>query len=104
MELVKSHLGRLRIIAFLEGISFLLLMFIAMPLKYYWGLTHATMDIGMAHGILFILYIFMVIPVQSELKWSPSTTLWALVASVLPFGTFIADVKIFRKYAEVEVN
>jgi integral membrane protein len=104
MELVKSHLGRLRIVAFLEGISFLLLMFIAMPLKYIWGLTHATMDIGMAHGILFILYIFMVVPVQSELKWSTATTLWALIASVLPFGTFIADVKIFRKYSEVKMN
>jgi integral membrane protein len=104
MELVKSHLGRLRIVAFLEGISFLLLMFIAMPLKYIWGLTHATMDIGMAHGILFILYIFLVVPVQSEYKWSSSTTLWAMIASLLPFGTFIAEFKIFRKYAEVEVN
>jgi integral membrane protein len=94
----------LRIVAFLEGLSFLLLMFVAMPLKYVWGYTHATMDIGMAHGVLFILYIFMVIPVQSELKWSTSTTLGALVASVLPFGTFIADAKIFRKYTRVEVN
>ena len=75
-----------------------------MPLKYVWGYTEATMDIGMAHGVLFILYIFMVIPVQSELKWSTSTTLWALIASVLPFGTFIADAKIFRKYAKVEAN
>lgn len=104
MELLKSNLGRLRIVAFLEGLSFLLLMFVAMPLKYVWGYTHATMDIGMAHGILFILYIFMVIPVQSEFKWSTSTTLWALVASVLPFGIFAADARIFSKYAKVKAN
>ena len=105
MDLIKSSLGRLRIIAFLQGVSFLLLMFVAMPLKYVWGLTHATMDIGMAHGLLFILYILLVIPVQFELKWNKKTTFLVLLASVLPFGTFVADAKIFRKhYAKVRSN
>ena len=104
MELLKSHLGRLRIVAFLEGMSFLILMFVAMPLKYMGGYEHATQDVGMAHGVLFILYIFMVIPVQHEYKWPATTTMWALVASVLPIGTFVADAKIFRKYANVKVN
>lgn len=99
MDMLKSNLGRLRIVAFLEGLSFLLLMFIAVPLKYFGDYPHATKDIGMAHGVLFILYILMVIPVQNELKWSKPTTFLVLLASVLPFGTFVADAKIFKKYS-----
>jgi len=104
MELVKSQLGRLRIIAFLEGISFLLLMFVAMPLKYIGGYLHATQDVGMAHGVLFILYIFMVIPVQQQFKWSIKTTFLVLLASILPFGTFVADAKVFKKYYGLKVD
>ena len=99
MELLNSHLGRLRIIGFLEGMSFLILMFVGMPLKYYFGYPHATQDIGMAHGVLFILYILMLIPVRKEFNWSFKTTSLSFVASVLPFGTFVADAKIFKKYS-----
>ena len=97
MELLKTNIGRLRIIGFLEGVSFLLLMGIGMPLKYYGGYPHATQDIGMAHGLLFIAYVISVFPVRKELKWSNTTTLLVLLASVIPFGTFIAEYKLFRK-------
>ena len=98
MELLNSHIGRLRIIGFLEGLSFILLMGIGMPLKYYGGYEHATQDIGMAHGVLIIAYIISVFPARKDLKWSNSTTLLVLLASIVPFGTFIADHKLFRKY------
>ena len=98
MELLNTHIGRFRIIGFLEGVSFLLLMGIGMPLKYYWGYEHATQDIGMAHGVLFIGYVISVFPARKDLKWSNSTTLFVLLASIIPFGTFIADYKLFRKY------
>ena len=91
MELLKSHLGRLRIVAFFEGISFLLLMFVAVPMKYIGGYTHATQEIGMAHGVLFVLYVFLLIPVQHELKWKPMTTALVFLASILPFGTLWRD-------------
>lgn len=104
MEMFKSSLGRLRIVAFLEGLSFLILMFVAMPLKYIGGYEHATQDVGMAHGVLFIAYVFMVIPVQHEYKWSKSTVFYVLLASILPFGTFVADKRIFRKYYKAEVK
>ena len=97
MELLKTNIGRFRIIGFLEGVSFLLLMFVAMPLKYYGGYPHATQDIGMAHGVLFIAYVISVFPVRKELKWSNRTTFLVLLASVLPFGTFIVEYKLFRK-------
>jgi integral membrane protein len=95
--LFSTSLGKLRIIAFLEGISFILLLGIAMPLKYYWGIPEAVRIVGMAHGILFLLYIFYVILVRTENNWSLKTTFLAMIASVLPFGTFVADVKLFRE-------
>ena len=98
MELLYTHLGRLRIIGFLEGISFILLVGVAMPLKYIGGYTHATWDIGMIHGVLFITYILAVIPVKFALNWNLKTTFLVLLASLLPFGTFVAEIKIFRRY------
>ena len=98
MELLYSHLGRLRIIGFLEGLSFILLVGVAMPLKYIGGYQHATWDIGMIHGVLFISYIIAVIPVKFELNWNLKTTFYVLLASLLPFGTFVAEYKIFRNY------
>lgn len=98
MELIYSHLGRLRIIGFLEGISFILLVGVAMPLKYIGGYQYATWDIGMIHGILFITYIIAVIPVKFALNWNIKTTFLVLLSSLLPFGTFVAEFKIFRKY------
>lgn len=99
MGLLNSHLGRLRIIAFLEGVSYLLLLGVAMPLKYFGGYVNATQDVGMAHGILFVMYILAIIPVKIGLKWPLQTTAWVVLASLLPFGTFVADNKIFRKYS-----
>jgi integral membrane protein len=92
----KTNLGLLRIIGLLEGISFLVLMGIAMPLKYIWDMPELIYSTGMAHGLLFVLYIFFVLLVGYQLKWSFVTIFWALLASLLPFGTFVADKKIFQ--------
>lgn len=94
--LLKTQLGRLRIVGFAEGISFLLLLGIAMPLKYIMGLPAAVRVIGMAHGVLFVLYVLLVIVVKIERNWSFTKMLLALLASLVPFGTFWADAKLFR--------
>lgn len=94
--MLKTDIGRLRIIAFLEGLSFLLLLFVAMPLKYYGGYTEATKELGMAHGVLFTMYVIAVFPAKEQKGWSWFTTLVVLAASVFPFGTFVADYKLFR--------
>lgn len=96
IHLLKDTLGRLRIIGFLEGISFLVLLFIAMPLKYMAGQPMAVKITGMAHGLLFVLYILYVIMAKVEYNWSIKKTVLALLASLVPFGTFWADVKLFR--------
>lgn len=94
-ELFKTEIGRLRIMAFFEGVSLLLIIFVTMPLKYLADMPEPNMYIGMSHGILFLLYILAVIRVKIEYDWSFKTMLWAFLASVVPFGTFIADKRIF---------
>jgi len=96
MNFIKTALGRLRLIAFLEGLSFILLIGIAVPLKYYFGYQHATQGIGMVHGILFITYVLLLNPVREKHAWSWTQFLMAFVASVVPFGTFVAEYRLFR--------
>jgi integral membrane protein len=96
-NLLRTRLGRLRIIAFLEGISFLLLLGVAMPLKYWAGWPEGVRVTGMAHGLLFMAYVPMVLHIRIAEKWSLTKTGLALVASVLPFGTFWAEARLFRK-------
>ena len=87
----------LRLLALLEGVSFIVLLGIAMPLKYYYDKPNAVKLVGMAHGILFILYVINLLVVHLKLKWSYGRTAVAFVAALIPFGTFYADKKWFRK-------
>lgn len=82
---------RFKWISLIEGISFLVLLFIAMPLKYMMDMPQAVTVVGWIHGLLFIIYIYTVFPTASKLKWNFNRTLFALIASVLPFGPFIFD-------------
>lgn len=84
---------RLKIIALLEGISFLVLLFIAMPLKYLADQPWMVKQVGMAHGVLFVLYVIMVIEVKIALDWSFRKMLIAMGASIVPFGTFFINEK-----------
>ena len=95
--LLKSPLGRLRIVAILEGISFLVLLGIAMPLKYLAGIPEPVRVVGMAHGVLFVLYVILLIQVAIEKSWSFKKSILAFIASFIPFGTFYADAKWFRE-------
>ena len=95
-NLIKSALGRLRIVAFLEGISFLILLGIAMPLKYMAGIPQAVRVVGMAHGVLFVLFVLLLIQVAIERSWSFKKSFLSFLSSLVPFGTFYADAKWFR--------
>lgn len=98
MNLLKTDIGRLRIIAFIEGVSFLLILFVTMPLKYWYEMPNPNKIIGMAHGVFFVLYILAVIQNRSAYNWDNKTTFWASMVSIIPFGTFWADKKFFSKY------
>lgn len=84
----------LRVLGWLEGVSFLLLLFVGMPLKYVWGNPQGVKMLGMPHGLLFIAFIILANIVAEELEWPWKVRGHALLAAVLPFGTFVFD----RKY------
>lgn len=96
--MLKTKLGQLRALAFVEGISFLLILGVTMPLKYLYEMPGPNKIIGMIHGVLFIAYCYWLWEVGKEKKWSMMTNFWGFIASLLPFGTFVADAKIFKKY------
>ena len=94
-QLLKTALGRLRIIAFLEGCSYLLLGF-TMILKYKFAMPQPNYVVGLAHGILFVLYIVLLIQVSFLHRWNIFKIFMAFIASLIPFGTFYADKVLFR--------
>jgi integral membrane protein len=94
--LLSDPLARLRVIGMMEGASFLVLLGIAMPLKYLAGLPQAVRVVGMLHGLLFVLYVAAVLGVSVSLRWPPRRVLAALVASVVPFGPFVFDAHLRR--------
>jgi integral membrane protein len=92
-EYFNSPLRRFRTIALLEGISFIILLGIAMPLKYFAGFDAAVKYFGWMHGILFVLYIIFLLQFWEKSKWSFGKVCIAFLASLLPFGTFVLDHK-----------
>lgn len=78
-----------KIIAFLEGLSYILLLFMATPIKYLFDMPIFVRALGMPHGVLFILYLIFAFLIHSEeKKWSNKDLAIILISSVIPFGTF----------------
>ncbi len=96
LALLKTTLGRFRIIAFAEGVSYLILLFVAMPLKYIWEEPAAVRAFGSVHGALFVLYVLFVIVCKIKYRWSYLKMLLLLGISLVPFGNFYAD----RRYLQ----
>ncbi len=102
-QLLQSKTGRLRIIGALEGVSLLVLVFIAVPMKYYFGNPAGTKLVGPVHGALFLLFVFNTLSVGVEQRWKFGETTWkVLLACIIPFGTFYIDRKILRNITEQE--
>ncbi len=85
-----------KIIAFLEGASLLLLLFFAMPMKYFFNEPVFVKTIGMTHGVLFVAYIILAIMAKIELNWSIKKMGIICFASVVPFGTFYIEKKYLK--------
>lgn len=94
--MLGTPIGRLRILGMLEGASFLILLGIAMPLKYLAGRPEMVRVVGMAHGVLFLLFVAAVLRVAMEMRWPLARVAAALAASVLPFGPFVLDARLLR--------
>ena len=86
-----------RLVALLEGVSYILLLFVAVPIKYWGGDEQWVKLLGMPHGILFVSYIIFAFLIKENEKWGMKDLGIVLLASILPFGTFYIDSKYLKK-------
>ena len=93
--MLKTGIGQLRILGFLEGLSFLILLFIAMPIKYFLDEPIVVKIVGQIHGLLFVAFVIFTLILAKEKKWNfAAITGPLLLSSIIPFGTFYVDKKI----------
>ena len=95
---MNSPVPLLRRLALIEGISFLVLLFIAMPLKYLAHMPLAVVVTGWMHGVLFVLFCLALLRTKLVAKWPVGRCAMVFVAALLPFGPFVID----RRMAEWE--
>ena len=85
-----------RLITLLEGLSYIFLLFIAVPIKYWAGDDAYVKLLGMPHGVLFMLYLVLAFLLKENYQWNRRDMLIVCLASIIPFGTFYADKKYLR--------
>jgi integral membrane protein len=88
----------------LEGVSFLVLLFIAMPLKYLAGAPLAVRIVGSVHGLLFLVLLYMLFRTHVEHAWPVRRTMAALVSSLVPFGTFVFDRSLRQEVRQADLQ
>ena len=86
-----------RLVSLLEGVSYILLLFIAVPLKYWGSDEQYVKLLGMPHGLLFIGYIILSFLIKDDENWNRNDFGIVLISSVLPFGTFYINKKYLKK-------
>jgi integral membrane protein len=94
-----SPIRAFRITALAEGTSFLILLCIAMPMKYFMGMPMAVRVAGSIHGLLFLLYVGQLARLRTAYQWDNRFSIQAFIASILPFGTFLFDKSLREKEA-----
>jgi integral membrane protein len=90
----------LRVISYLEGISYILLLFVAVPIKYYANDPSLVKLLGMPHGLLFVAFVILSFVNSKKYNWSFIKTIVVLISSIVPFGTFYVDYKYFKNSVE----
>ena len=88
-----------RIVGLSEGVSYILLLFIAVPLKYWSGNEQYVKLLGMPHGVLFIVYLILAYLLKNTENWNRKDLIVVMLASILPFGTFYINWKYFKVLA-----
>jgi integral membrane protein len=88
---------KLAIISLIEGISLIVLVFVGMPLKYIWGYKIATMIFGSIHGVLWLVFLYILYRARKEYRPDNSFTVKMLIFSIVPFG-FIPMEKMIKDF------
>jgi len=102
--MLKSTIGRLRAIGLTEAISFIVLLGIAMPLKYFAGWPQAVTAVGWIHGLLFIAFCIALTQAHQEAKWTVRRTGGVLIAALLPFGPLVIDGRLRKEDEALRIN
>jgi integral membrane protein len=100
--MLTKTIQRLRLVGILEGISYLLLLGIAMPLKYVYKMPEYVRVVGAAHGALFVVFCVCLLLAHTKAKWSVGRSGLIFVASLFPLGTFLLDGKMREYIKEVD--
>ncbi|WP_034045547.1 DUF3817 domain-containing protein [Wocania ichthyoenteri] len=96
-----SFINVFRIVALFEGVSYILLLFIATPIKYLADDPQYVKLLGMPHGILFIAYIALAFVFKKDFSWNTKQFTLVLLASIIPFGTFYVD-RNYLKHSKID--
>jgi len=99
-----SELIKFKIINKIEGISYLILLFIAMPLKYYFAYPLATKIVGMIHGVLFIAFVYQLWQAKKAVNFSTSQTVKYFILSLVPFGSFYTDKELQKSFVALKAS
>jgi len=94
---IKASIDRLRLIGKLEGLSFLALIGVAMPLKYVKQIPEPVTYAGWAHGVLFVLFCAALLHTLAVTKWSAMRGMFLFVAALVPFGPFLVDGRLVKE-------
>ena len=97
---LRTPLDRVRTLGKAEGVSYLVLLGIAMPLKYAAGMPMAVKVVGWAHGALFVVFGFVLLQAMIALKWSLGKAAMVFIATLIPFGPFVIDARLLREAEE----
>ena len=89
--MLKGPINRLRFIGNIEGVSYLVLLFLAMPLKYFANMPMMVTWVGWIDGVLFVLYCLSILEVKLSMSWNMGTSVIPFIAALVPFGPFLID-------------
>ncbi len=101
-ELLSTAVGRFRLMSLLEGLSYVLLMGVAMPLKYIAGFPEAVRVVGSLHGALFIFFVLALAAAMREARWSLARGAWFMVLSMIPLGALVIEAQARPTNPQVE--
>ncbi|OLT18991.1 hypothetical protein BJF78_36425 [Pseudonocardia sp. CNS-139] len=94
---METALRNYRISAWVTGIGLLVLVFIAMPLKYFFGQPELTSVVGVTHGFLYMIYIVCTLLLAERCRWRPLDALLILVAGTVPVASFVAERRVTHR-------
>ena len=97
---IEKLLPAYRVAAWVTGIGLVILVFIAMPLKYFFGQPLLTAIVGMAHGFLYMAYIVITLLLAERCRWRPVDALVILVAGTIPLASFFAERRVTARVRE----